>query len=124
MKEFTIPICKTKLIVISTLVCNLILILQANSVCLWSWCSSELDPSFEDSSVNPGEEVKGAEPELLATFAHNIGDVNDLQVSNITYQQTFVLFRHKKHYALIYFNIRQNTFLSSTLTTFQPIFRQ
>jgi hypothetical protein len=53
---------------------------QANSVCLWSWCSSELDPSFEDGSVNPGEEAKGTEPELLAKFAHNIGDVNELQV--------------------------------------------
>ena len=63
---------------------NILIFLQANSVCLWSWCSSDLDPSFEDGSANPGEEVKGTEPELLATFAHNIGDVNDLQVSNFT----------------------------------------
>jgi hypothetical protein len=50
---------------------------QANTVKLWSWSTSELDPSQENLA---GDGQKGAEPELLATFDHTFGDVNEIKV--------------------------------------------
>ena len=61
----------------SMLETNLPNTLQANTVKLWSWRTSEFDPSLEDLS---DENLKGAEPDLMATFDHSFGDVNEIKV--------------------------------------------